>query len=73
MSVLNEKEWKLSQQAQEFFVYATLGIIPEELFDRLKKHLGEEGLIVLTTMGMFMIANNYFNDILHVQSEFLQK
>lgn len=47
--------------------------IPEELFDRLKKHLGEEGLIVLTTMGMFMIANNYFNDILHVQSEFLQK
>ncbi len=47
--------------------------IPDELFDRLKKHIGEEGLIVLTTMGMFMIANNYFNDILHVQSEFLEK
>lgn len=47
--------------------------VPDELFDRLKDHLGEEGLIVLTTMGMFMIANNYFNDILHVQSEFLQK
>jgi len=47
--------------------------VPDELFDRLKDHLGDEGLIVLTTMGMFMIANNYFNDILHVQSEFLQK
>ena len=47
--------------------------VPDELFDRLKDRLGEEGVIVLTTMGMFMIANNYFNDILHVQSEFLQK
>ena len=47
--------------------------VPNDLFIRLKAHLGEEGLIVLTTMGMFMIANNYFNDILHVQSEFLQK
>lgn len=47
--------------------------VPNDLFTRLKVHLSEEGLIVLTTMGMFMIANNYFNDILHVQSEFLQK
>lgn len=47
--------------------------VPEELFNRLKDAIGEEGLVVLTTMGMFMIANNYFNDILHVQSEFLQK
>ena len=47
--------------------------VPDELFDRLKEHLGEEGLIVLTTMGMFIIANNYFNDILHVKSEFLEK
>ena len=45
--------------------------IPEELFNRLLDYLGQEGLVVLTTMGMFMIANNYFNDILHVQSEFL--
>lgn len=27
--------------------------------------------MVITTMGMFMIGNNYFNDILRVQSEFL--
>lgn len=45
--------------------------VPAELFDQLKERIGEEGLVVLTTMGMFMIANNYFNDILHVNSEFL--
>ncbi|MBE5830051.1 MAG: hypothetical protein E7305_11435 [Butyrivibrio sp.] len=46
--------------------------IPLNLFDRIKARIGEEGLVVLTTMGMFMIANNYFNDILHVRSEFLE-
>ncbi|MBP3241932.1 MAG: hypothetical protein J6M92_15545 [Oribacterium sp.] len=46
--------------------------IPSDLFDRIKARIGEEGLVVLTTMGMFMIANNYFNDILHVRSEFLE-
>ena len=46
--------------------------VPQDLFDRLKERMGEEGLVVLTTMGMFMIANNYFNDILHVKSEFLE-
>jgi hypothetical protein len=45
--------------------------VPAELFDQLIERIGEEGLVVLTTMGMFMIANNYFNDILHVNSEFL--
>ena len=34
MSILEEK-WNLSQQAQEFFVYATLGIVPEWLFNQL--------------------------------------
>ena len=46
--------------------------IPLDLFDKIKARIGEEGLVVLTTMGMFMIANNYFNDILHVRSEFLE-
>ncbi len=46
--------------------------ISQDLFARLKRHLGEEGLVVLTTMGMFMVANNYFNDILQVKSEFLE-
>ena len=26
----------------------------------------EEQLVVITTMGVFMIPNNYFNDILNV-------
>ena len=46
--------------------------IPDDLLQRLLDRLGEEGLVVLTTMAMFMIGNNYFNDILRVQSEFLQ-
>ena len=33
MSILDEK-WELSQQAQEFFVYATLGIVPKEIFNK---------------------------------------
>ena len=45
--------------------------IPDELFERLQERYGEEGIVVITTMGMFMIGNNYFNDILRVQSEFL--
>lgn len=45
--------------------------IPDELFARLLDRFGEEGVVVITTMAMFMIGNNYFNDILRVQSEFL--
>lgn len=45
--------------------------IPDELFDRLLARYDEEGVVVLTTMAMFMIGNNYFNDILRVRSEFL--
>ncbi len=45
--------------------------IPDELFRRLLERYGEEGVVVITTMAMFMIGNNYFNDILRVQSEFL--
>lgn len=33
MSTKNENEWKLNQQAQEFFVYTTLGIVPQEIFN----------------------------------------
>lgn len=45
--------------------------IPDDLLRRLLERFGEEGLVVITTMAMFMIGNNYFNDILRVQSEFL--
>ncbi|MBR1584928.1 MAG: hypothetical protein IJ662_05250 [Clostridia bacterium] len=43
--------------------------VPEDLFQQLLARFGEETLVVLTTMGVFMIANNYFNDILQVESE----
>lgn len=33
----------------------------------------EEQLVVITTMGVFMIANNYFNDILNVDSAPVQE
>lgn len=42
--------------------------IPDTLFEDLKKEFTEEEIIVITTMGLFMIANNYFNDILQVEA-----
>lgn len=45
--------------------------VPDELFEQLKEHYTEEEIVLITTMGVFMIANNYFNDILQVQSELL--
>lgn len=44
--------------------------IPDELFEKLHQEFNEEEIIVITTMGLFMIANNYFNDILQVEPEF---
>ena len=46
--------------------------VPEALTDALKARFGEEGLVVITTMGVFMIANNYFNDILQVEPETIE-
>ena len=45
--------------------------VPDELFEKLKAEFTEEELVVITTRGVFMIANNYFNDILQVESELL--
>lgn len=43
--------------------------VSDELFDRMKAEFNEEELVVITTMGVFMIANNYFNDIIRVEPE----
>ncbi|MBQ7485922.1 MAG: hypothetical protein IJT77_00315 [Clostridia bacterium] len=43
--------------------------VSDELFERLRARFDEETIVVLTTMGVFMIANNYFNDILQVEPE----
>ena len=40
--------------------------VPQELFDKLKANFTEEEIVVITAMGVMMIANNYFNDILGV-------
>lgn len=43
--------------------------VPDELFERLRTFFNEEQLVAITTMGVMMIANNYFNDILQVEPE----
>ena len=66
---LTEEEQLLIRYAQA--IVRNRKAVPDELLQQLLARYGEEGLVVITTMGMFMIGNNYFNDILHVQSEFL--
>lgn len=46
--------------------------VPDALFERLQSTFSEETLVVLTTMGVFMIANNVFNDVLGVEPEAIQ-
>ena len=43
--------------------------VSDELFKRMKNEFSEEELVVITTMGVLMIANNNFNDILQVSPE----
>lgn len=45
--------------------------IPQDIYDRLKERYTDEEIVVITTMGVFMVANNYFNDILKVEPELL--
>ena len=40
--------------------------IPEDIYARLTARFNEEQIVVIVTMGVFMVANNYFNDILKV-------
>ncbi len=47
--------------------------ISEELIAEMKKEFNEEQMVVITAMGVMMIANNYFNDALEVESELLGK
>jgi len=43
--------------------------IPDALFDKLRSAFSEETIVVATAMGVFMIANNVFNDALLVEPE----
>ena len=40
--------------------------VSEELFARMRAEFTDEEIVVITTMGLFMLANNYFNDIFNV-------
>ena len=46
--------------------------VPDEIYEPLAKRYTEQEIVLITTMGVFMIANNYFNDILQVESELLE-
>ena len=43
--------------------------IPDALFEKLRAAFSEETIVVATAMGVFMIANNVFNDALRVEPE----
>lgn len=43
--------------------------IPDEVFKQLRAVFDEETIVVMTTMAVFMIANNVFNDALQVEPE----
>ena len=43
--------------------------IPDDLFSKLKKDFSEEEIVIITAMGVMMVANNFFNDILRVRPD----
>lgn len=43
--------------------------VSDELFGRMKKEFTDEQIIAITTMGVMMIAMNYFNDILQLEPQ----
>ena len=61
----------IGKRAADFYEYAISlqndCLVCSAYFSRLMQQtFTEEQLVVITTMGVFMIANNYFNDILNV-------
>ena len=43
--------------------------ISDELFGRMQAEFDDETLVAITTMGVMMIAMNYFNDALRIKPE----
>ena len=39
----------------------------DEIYTELKEEFTEEEIVVITAMGVLMVANNYFNDILKIE------
>ena len=40
--------------------------IDDALYQRMQAEFTDEEIVVITTMGLFMLANNYFNDLMQV-------
>lgn len=43
--------------------------IPADLKDRMQARYNDREFVVITSMGIMMLANNYFNDIMEVEPE----
>ena len=43
--------------------------VSDELFDRMKKEFTEEQIVAITTMGVMMVAMNFYNDIFRLEPE----
>lgn len=43
--------------------------VPAELKDRMQARYSDREFVVITSMGIMMLANNYFNDIMEVEPE----
>lgn len=43
--------------------------ISDELFERMQAEFDDETIVAITTMGVMMIAMNYFNDALRIKPE----
>ena len=41
--------------------------IPADLKDRMQARYNDREFVVITSMGIMMLANNYFNDIMEVE------
>ena len=41
--------------------------IQDEIYTEIKEEFTEEEIVVITAMGVLMVANNYFNDILKIE------
>ncbi|MBQ9327367.1 MAG: hypothetical protein IJ225_02375 [Solobacterium sp.] len=42
--------------------------VPSELKDRMQEKFDDHAFVVITTMGIMMLANNYFNEIAEVDT-----
>lgn len=47
------------------------GHVPSEVLDELQKHFNEQQMVEITSFAAMLVANNFFNNALQVESELL--